>query len=67
MFSKVMDALFGCIHLNHSFPRTLKPVRNSQGVPSKPRTYVVCLDCGKDVPYDWDTMTVIREEKKTAC
>jgi len=67
MFSKVMEALFGCIHANYSFPRTLKPVRNSQGVPSKPRTYVVCLDCGKDVPYDWDTMTVIREEKKTAC
>ena len=67
MFSKVRDALFGCIHANYSFPRTLKPVCNSQGVPSKLRTYVVCLDCGKDVPYDWDAMRVIREEKKTAC
>jgi hypothetical protein len=28
---------------------------------------LVCLDCGKDVPYDWDAMRVIREEKKTAC
>ena len=67
MFSTIMDALFGCLHLNHSFPRTLKPVRNSLGVPSKPRTYVVCLDCGKDVPYDWEAMTIIREVKKTAC
>ena len=27
---------------------------------------LVCLDCGKDLPYDWDAMRVIREEKKTA-
>jgi len=67
MFSKVMDSLFGCLHAKYSFPRTLKPIRNSQGVSSKPRTYVVRLDCGKDLPYDWDTMKVIREEKKTAC
>ena len=66
MLSKVMDALFGCIHANYSFPRTLKPVRNSQGVPGKLRTYVVCLDCGKDLSYDWDAMRVMREEKKTA-
>ena len=66
MLSKVMDALFGCIHANYSFPRTFKPVRNNQGVPGKLRTYVVCLDCGKDLPYDWDAMRVMQEEKKTA-
>ncbi len=51
MFSKLMDALFGCIHANYSLPRTLRPVRNSSGVPSEPRTYVVYLDCGKDVSF----------------
>jgi hypothetical protein len=66
MFSKLIDALFGCPHANYSFPRTLKPIRNSRGVSSKPRTYVVCLDCGKDVPYDWAKMRVIRKEKKVA-
>ncbi len=55
-----------CIHANYSFPRTLKPVRNGRGVPSEPRTYVVCLDCGKDVPYDWDNMKLIKEENRAA-
>ena len=66
MFSKLMDVLFGCTHANYSLPRTLKPVRNSRGAPCEPRTYVVCLDCGKDVPYDWNRMKVIRGKKKTA-
>jgi hypothetical protein len=22
-------------------------------------TYVVCLDCGKELPYDWDSMKVV--------
>ena len=50
MVSKVMDALFGCIHANYSFPRTLKPVRSSQGIQGKLRTYVVCLDCARMCP-----------------
>jgi hypothetical protein len=66
MFSKLMDVLFGCTHANYSLPRTLKPVRNSSGVSSEPRTYVVCLDCGADVPYDLDQMRVIKGKKKTA-
>ena len=65
MLSKVMDAL-----LVVSMPTTAfldsRPA-HSEGVPCKLRTYVVCLDRGKDVPYDWDAMRVIREEKKTAC
>ena len=43
MLSKVVDALFGCLHTKYSFPITTKPNRNSKGIPSKPRTYVVCL------------------------
>ncbi len=22
-------------------------------------TYVVCLDCGKELPYDWNSMKVV--------
>ena len=66
MLSKVVDALFGCLHTNYSFPITTKPNRNSKSIPSKPRTYVVCLECGKDLPYDWVQMKVVPEEKKAA-
>jgi hypothetical protein len=58
--------LLDCLHLNHGFPITRKPARNSQGVPIKARTYVVCLDCGKDVPYDWKLKRAIREEERAA-
>jgi hypothetical protein len=26
-------------------------------------TYVVCLDCGKEFPYDWKAMKVIRKKE----
>ncbi|HLH06752.1 MAG TPA: hypothetical protein VKW78_05925 [Terriglobales bacterium] len=66
MLSKVVDALFGCLHTNYSFPITTKPVRNNKGVPAKPRTYVVCLQCGKDLPYDWAQMKIVAEQKNAA-
>jgi hypothetical protein len=25
-------------------------------------TYVVCLDCGKEFPYDWKTMKMVRSK-----
>ncbi len=27
-------------------------------------TYVVCLDCGKEFPYDWQEMRVVTHAKK---
>jgi len=27
---------------------------------SEPRTYVACLECGKELPYDWQTMRRIK-------
>jgi hypothetical protein len=66
MLYNVASALFGCWHTHYSFPRTSKPVRNSRSVPSKPRTYVVCLKCGQDLPYDWDTMRVMGKKKQAA-
>lgn len=27
-------------------------------------TYVVCLDCGEEFPYDWQAMAIVRSPKK---
>jgi hypothetical protein len=27
-------------------------------------TYVVCLDCGKEFPYDWQRMEIVRTSGK---
>ncbi len=50
----LLDVLFGCSHKNYTFPIT---VRGRRGV--TPRTYVVCLDCGKEFAYDWKEMKVV--------
>jgi hypothetical protein len=56
----VFDMLFGCWHKNYSFPITAKkgsaPHCEAERVTG---TYVVCLDCGKEFPYDWNKMRVV--------
>jgi hypothetical protein len=64
MFSKLVDTLFGCLHTNYSFPRTTKPICNSGDAPSTPHTYVVCLDCGKHLAYDWHKMKIVSRIKQ---
>jgi hypothetical protein len=56
---KILDALFGCWHSRYSFPITVRARSRSQA-PAPTGTYVVCLDCGKELPYDWNEMRVIR-------
>jgi len=40
----------------------LTPVRNSRplfaGHPNGSETYVACLDCGKEFPYNWREMRI---------
>jgi hypothetical protein len=50
---RFVDALLGCAHRHRTFPRTAK----EPGLAST--TYVVCLDCGKKLPYDWQKMRVV--------
>ena len=58
MFSRVLDALFGCLHSHYSFPITIKKGhRCDAALPTG--TYVVCLDCGKELPYDWKQMKIV--------
>jgi hypothetical protein len=53
--AKVIDILFGCPHNKTTFPITLKTTRHSDVAGSR-NTYIVCLDCGKEFPYDWQQM-----------
>ena len=60
MFGDVFDMLFGCSHKNYSFPITTKKGNsNHSHAASVTGTYVVCLDCGKEFPYDWNQMKML--------
>lgn len=59
--ASIIEMLFGCWHKNYSFPRTHKAGRRSAAA-SLTGTYVVCLDCGKEFPYDWKEMKVLDSE-----
>ena len=50
MLNSILEALFGCAHRTTTFPLTPKRKRD---------TYIVCLDCGKEFPYDWQQMRVV--------
>ena len=60
MIANLMDILFGCWHSNYSFPITAKH-GSRRGAARVTGTYVVCLDCGREFPYDWKTMKVVGE------
>jgi hypothetical protein len=63
MIAKLVDAFFGCWHSRYSFPITIRPGSRNNGrlatAASLTGMYVVCLDCGKELPYDWQQMKVI--------
>jgi len=58
MLSRILDMLFGCAHRRYSFPMTLRGGARSRAA-SITGTYVVCLKCGKEMPYDWKEMRVV--------
>ena len=59
MFEKLYDAFFGCRHTRYSFPVTIRRVARRPQAAALTGTYVACLDCGKELPYDWQEMKVI--------
>jgi hypothetical protein len=63
MIAKLVDVFFGCWHNRYSFPITMRSRSRSASRPSTAGAltgmYVVCLDCGKELPYDWKQMKVI--------
>lgn len=63
MIARFIDALFGCHHPHYSFPITLRRGNRRNGTAALTGTYVVCLDCGREFPYDWHEMRVTSEKE----
>ncbi len=59
MMTKLIDAIFGCRHSRYSFPVTLRGSGSRPQAGALTGTYVACLDCGREFPYDWQEMKVI--------
>jgi hypothetical protein len=59
MFARLLDTVFGCWHFRYSFPTTPRPGSRRCKAASLTGTYVVCLDCGTELPYDWRAMRVV--------
>ncbi|MGO8986399.1 MAG: hypothetical protein ACLPHI_15630 [Terriglobales bacterium] len=64
MITKLMDAVFGCRHARYSFPITVRTGSRRKQAMQRPGTYVACLDCGKEFPYDWQEMKVMGPETR---
>ena len=59
MVAKLIDVLFGCRHSRYSFPVTIRGKGRRPQAAALTGTYVACLDCGREFPYDWQEMKVI--------
>jgi hypothetical protein len=60
MIAKLFDTFFGCKHSDYSFPITVRqPAARRNSAAALTGTYVACLDCGREFPYDWQEMKVI--------
>lgn len=65
MWARILDALFGCVHHRYGFPITMKKGPRSRAAFAT-GTYVVCLDCGKEMPYDWKQMKIVSAKDQLA-
>ena len=63
---KIFDALFGCWHRNKSFPMSSKRGQRRCDAAHQTGTYIVCLDCGQEFAYDWQTMRTLPPGEKPA-
>ena len=59
---KLFDMMFGCSHKRCSFPITVRGKQRRSPAASVTGTYVVCLDCGHEFPYDWNEMKMVQAE-----
>jgi hypothetical protein len=59
MIAKLYEAVFGCKHSRYSFPITIRGKAHRPQAATLTGTYVACLDCGREFPYDWQEMKVI--------
>ena len=61
----LFDLVFGCSHKHCSFPITVRGKLRRSEAASVTGTYIVCLDCGKEFPYDWNEMKFVRPTPET--
>jgi hypothetical protein len=66
MLAKLFDTVFGCWHQHYSFPITVRQGSRRNAAASLTGTYIVCLDCGKEMPYDWKRMKIAPEAPTSA-
>ena len=59
MIAKLFDTFFGCWHSHYSFPITVRRGVRRNSAAALTGTYVVCLDCAKELPYDWQEMRIV--------
>ena len=59
MFSRLLDTLFGCSHARYTFPITIRNRARRGSAALLTGTYVTCLDCGRELSYDWNEMKVV--------
>jgi hypothetical protein len=57
--AKLIDVFFGCRHSKYSFPVTIRGKARRPQAGALTGTYVACLDCGRELPYDLQEMKVI--------
>jgi hypothetical protein len=62
MVENTMRLWFGCSHRNTTFPITRPRKVKEPGRLAD--TYIVCLDCGTEMPYSWHEMRVYKERRK---
>ncbi len=65
MLANIFDILFGCWHRNLTRPFTPVKRDRRQAAAIPTGTYVVCLDCGREFPYDLSAMRVIDESSES--
>ena len=59
--------VFGCWHKRCSFLISVRgKLRRSIAAAAVTGTYVVCLDCGREFPYDWSQMKMLASKPRTA-
>ncbi len=62
---RLLDRVFGCSHKRCSFPITVRGKLRRSPAASVTGTYVVCLDCGQEFPYDWNAMKLVDQPAKS--
>jgi len=62
MLDKLVDVLFGCPHNHCTFPITTRSPETGK----RTGPYVVCLDCGAELAYDWGGMKLTSRRLRTA-